>query len=161
MITGLKQALAQTKELRHPLHDLLDLINTTPADMIKLKFEQGEDGSKKFNIEIPSRAEQAKQKAMQQAMQQGASPVAKTPGAVDDIAPAGTLGQPQGAGAGAGASNVEQADFTPQDKSVAAGNKVEVRIAMTKQDVENNHKKEVQALKKEFPNAFLKAMDLQ
>jgi hypothetical protein len=155
MITGLKQAFAQTKELRHPLHDLLDLINTTPADMIKLKFEQGEDGSKKFNIEIPSRAEQAKQKAMQQAMQQGSSPVAKTPGAVEDIAPPGTLGQPQQG------ENVEQADFSPQEKSVAAGNKVEVRIAMTKQDVVNNLKKDVQALKKEFPNGFLKAMDLQ
>jgi len=157
MIKGMKEAYAQTKELRHPLHDLLDLINTTPADMIKLKFEQGEDGSKKFNIEIPSRAEQAKQKAMQQAMQQGAAPVAKTPGAVEDIAPAGTLDNKQQGG------NVQQVDFSPQqqDKNVAAGNKVEIRVAMTKEDTVKILKKEVQALKKDFPNGFLKAMDLQ
>lgn len=156
MIKGMKEAYAQTKELRHPLHDLLDLINTTPADMIKLKFEQGEDGSKKFNIEIPSRAEQAKQKAMQQAMQQGAAPVAKTPGAVEDIAPAGTLDNKQPSG------NVQQVDFNPQqDKNVAAAKQVEIRVAMTKEDNANILKKEVQVLKKEFPNGFLKAMDLQ
>ena len=143
MIKGIQDAMTKTSELRHPLHDLLDLINKTPADMIKMKFEQGEDGSKTFNIQIPSRAEQAKQKAMEQAMQQQSAPVAETPGAVEDIQPSENVTK---------MPSPKVTEMVPEEKAVAASKNVQIRVAMTK---------DVKALKTVYPSAFLKAMDLK
>lgn len=140
-IAGSLLTTAQVKELRHPLHDLLELINTTPADMIQLKFEQKEDGRKDFHISIPGRAEQAKQKAMQQALQNGSQPVAQSPGSVEQM-----MEQPS--------SNVSQMPSGQEEPmAAAAGKKIEIRVAMTEQDEADN-------IKAAFPGSFLKAMDL-
>lgn len=165
----IKKALDQTNTLRHPLHDLVDLINKTPADMIKLKFEQGEDGSKKFQIDIPSRAEQAKQKALEQAMQMQGQGGQGQAGAqmkseVNDMMsnkPAGTATQsPSGAGAGAGAAMPSAG----QDKMpAAAASNVQIRVAMVPEKPEDAHKlakKEWSGLKTQYPTNFLKSMGL-
>lgn len=108
MDKAIKKAFEQVKEMRHPLHDIVDMINSTPMDMIHLKYEQNDDGSRDFHISIPSRAEQAKQKALQQAMQ-GEHNLARSPGSVDQIA--------------------EQ-----EPQPVAAARKIEIKVAMTTAD---------------------------
>lgn len=83
-MNSIKQAFMNTKDIKHPIHEMIEMINSTPMDMIRLKYEQKDDGSKEFHFSIPSRAEQAKQKAMQQAVQRG-QPMVKSPGTVDEI----------------------------------------------------------------------------
>lgn len=151
---GLKEALAQSKELRHPLHDMLDMINSTPADMIKMKIDQKEDGSKMFQIEIPSRAEQAKQRAMQQALQTGQQPIVTSPGSVDQM-----MGEP---GAQKGSPNVSKmpmggAGSGAEEKmpaAAAASQKIQIKMAMTPEDEEK-------LLKVEYPKSFLQSMGLE
>jgi hypothetical protein len=116
--------------LKHPVHKVLEMIDQTPGDMLAFKSEQNEDGSMTITFKIPSRAEQAKQRAMEQSLRQQQDQTGpQVRSTVDELA-----GVPS-------ASN----------QGIAASKNVEVRVAMTPTG---------KALKAKYPNAFLKAMGL-
>lgn len=130
---------------RHPIHTIQDILNNTPPDMIEHEYKQSSDGSIEIKIKIPGRAEQAKQRAMQQAeqaMQQaGVNPAGSMPG--DAL----KAGKPS-----AGPAQMQQPDQA--NKAAGTSTNVVVKVAMTPKDVG-------QTLKSNgYPEAFLKNMGL-
>lgn len=128
--------------LQHPVHKLLEIIQRTPIDLLQHEYKQAPDGSMKITFDIPSRAEQAKQKAMEEAMQQ------QQQGGGVQLSPESDVG-----GAPAGAPNVSKMPARdPGMPAAAAASKVEVKVAMSKEDTSK--------LKGKFPENFLKNMGL-
>jgi hypothetical protein len=130
------------REHRHPIHTIQDILNGTPPDMIEHEYKQGPDGSMEIKIKIPSRAEQAKQRAMQQA-EHAAAQVANT---------AGNTSMPPAGGSPGNATPMSQGQGQEQGKAASKANVV-VKIAMTPEDTKAE-------LKKRFPEQFLNAMGL-
>jgi len=125
---------------KHPIHVIQEILNHTPVDMIEHEYKQGSDGSIEIKIKIPGRAEQAKQRAMQQAEQvmSGANAGNST---LDQI-----VETPQASPAGS-------SNNSPGGDSMASKANVTVKVAMTPQDIG-------MGLKSKFPEKFLKEMGL-
>ena len=128
---------AQTTDLKHPILDVLDMIKSTPVDMIEFDLKQKEDGSKDFHVHIPGRAEQAKRKAMQDALQKGQTQA--TPPAMEEPAVEPT-------------PDIEEMPTEPEVPQMAKSN-VEIKVAMKPVDPK-------QELKTKYPDSFLKAMGI-
>ena len=129
--------VTEERKVSHPIHKLLEIINTTPVDMLVHSYDQKADGSMEIKFKIPSRAEQAKQKAMEQAMQQQQQmgPAAQAVPEVNDM------------------MDSSPATADQSSKPSTAKSNVEIRVAMSKADASK-------ALKGKFPEGFLKSMDL-
>jgi hypothetical protein len=54
----------------HPLDQLIEHLRTTPRDLIQVTWKQDGKGGAHYAVEMPSKAEIQKQKAMQQYTQQ-------------------------------------------------------------------------------------------
>jgi len=139
-------------QAKHPVHKVVELINQTPVDMLEHDYKQGQDGSMTITFKIPSRAEQAKQKAMEQAMQQqqGQQPMLQAKPEVNDMmdtTPAGASPSPS--------SNVSKMPSqAPADMAAAAAvSNVQVKVAMSPAQT-------AKELKTKYPAGFLKSMGL-
>jgi hypothetical protein len=102
--------------LQHPIHKVLEMIDRTPSDMLEYDNKQSNDGSMTITFKIPSRAEQAKQKALEQSIRQQQQPQAKP--TVDELA--------------------AERDIAPAAQ-VAAGKNVEIRVAMAEKTLKSKY----------------------
>lgn len=148
-----KFAEGEPNQAAHPIHKVVEMINQTPIDMIEHDYKQGQDGSVTITFKIPSRAEQAKQKAMEQAMQQQAT----QPGQMLQAKP--EVNDMMGNGAPA-SSNVSKmpsggsAGMQPEQPAAAAAvSNIQIKVAMSPE-------KAAKELKTQYPTGFLKSMGL-
>ena len=136
---------AQTTDLKHPILDVLEMIKSTPVDMIEFDLKQKEDGSKDFHVHIPGRAEQAKRKAMQDALK-GRAGAEAIPETMEST--------------GVGPTEEPMPEPTPEVEEMPAEgipqmakSNVQIRVAMKPVNVKAE-------LKTKYPDSFLKSMGL-
>jgi len=134
---------AQTTDLKHPILDVLEMIKSTPVDMIEFDLKQKEDGSKDFHVHIPGRAEQAKRKAMQDALKGRAG--AESPMEAAGVKP---VVEPI-------PEETPEIEEMPAEGGIPqmAKSNVQIKVAMKPVDVKAE-------LKTKYPDSFLKAMGL-